>query len=109
MKPKAYLETTVVSYLAAAPSRDVVVAGHQQITHDWWKRRDRFELFASAAVVDEAQRGDAAQVKGRMALLNGMSVLDLTADVHRLAAGLLAEHAVPANALVDAVTSPRQR
>jgi hypothetical protein len=35
MKPKAYLETTVVIYLAASPSRDVIVAGHQKITRDW--------------------------------------------------------------------------
>ena len=103
MKPKTYLETTVVSYLAASPSRDVIVAGHQKITRDWWERRDRFELCVSAAVVDEAQRGDSAVVKRRMALLNGIPVLDLTAEVHQLADRLLVEHAVPPNALVDAV------
>lgn len=103
MKPKVYLETTVVSYLAASPSRDVVVAGHQQITHDWWARRDRFDLYVSAAVVDEAQRGDGAVVKRRMALLNGIPVLDLNIDVHQLAARLISEHAVPHKALVDAV------
>ena len=103
MKPKAYLETTIVSYLAASASRDVVVAGHQQITHDWWEHRDRFALYVSAAVVDEAQRGDAAVVKRRMALLNGIPVLDLNADVHRLAERLLSEHAVPPKALVDAL------
>jgi hypothetical protein len=89
MKAKAYLETTIVSYLAASPSRDVVVAGHQQITHDWWERRHRFELCVSAAVVDEAQRGDSAVVKRRMALLNGIPVLDLDPDVYRLADRLL--------------------
>ena len=75
MKPKAYLETTIVSDLAASASRDVVVAGHQQITHDWWEHRDRFALYVSAAVVDEAQRGDAAVVKRRMALLKLSSML----------------------------------
>jgi hypothetical protein len=54
MKPTVYLETTVVSYLAASPSRDIVVAAHQQITRDWWDRRDRFELLISQAVLDEA-------------------------------------------------------
>lgn len=103
MKPKAYLETTVVSYLAAAPSRDVIVVGHQQITHDWWEHRHRFELYVSAAVVDEAQRGDSAVAKRRMALLQGIPVLDLDADVHRLADRLLSGHAVPATAFVDAV------
>ena len=37
--PSVYLETTIISYLAAWPSRDLIVAGHQQITHDWWKQR----------------------------------------------------------------------
>jgi hypothetical protein len=30
-----YLETSFISYLVARPSRDVVVAGHQQATHEW--------------------------------------------------------------------------
>ena len=60
MKPKAYLETTIVRCLAATPSRDIVIAGYQQVTREWWERRNRFELFVSQAVVDEATRGDAA-------------------------------------------------
>ena len=53
-KSTVYLETTVISYLAASPSRDVVVAAHQQLTKAWWDQRVRFELFVSQAVVDEA-------------------------------------------------------
>jgi hypothetical protein len=37
MKANAYVETTVISYLTAQASRDIVVAAHQQITRDWWK------------------------------------------------------------------------
>ena len=36
MKPRVYVETTVISYLKTRPSRDVVVAGHQQSTRHWW-------------------------------------------------------------------------
>jgi hypothetical protein len=43
--PKAYLETTIVSYLAAAPSRNIVVAGRQQITQDGWERRAPVRAF----------------------------------------------------------------
>ncbi|MFI5396851.1 MAG: hypothetical protein ACHQ9S_15045 [Candidatus Binatia bacterium] len=32
MKPRVYLETTVISYLTARPSRDIVVAAHQELT-----------------------------------------------------------------------------
>lgn len=34
MRAKVYIETTVVSYLTARPNRDVVIAGHQQTTHE---------------------------------------------------------------------------
>lgn len=103
MKPKAYLETTIVSYLAAAPSRDIVVAGHQQVTREWWERRNRFELFVSQAVVDEAARGDAVVAARRLALLNGIPVLELGTEVYDVANRLLLGHAVPAEALVDAI------
>lgn len=33
MGPTVYLETSVVSYLAALPSRDLLSAAHQQISH----------------------------------------------------------------------------
>jgi hypothetical protein len=49
--PTVYLETTIPSYLAAHPSRDLIIAAHQQITHDWWRHAgDRFDLYISEAV-----------------------------------------------------------
>ena len=54
-----YLESSVVSYLAARPSRDLVVAGNQQVTRDWWEtRRGECELFVSEVVVAECAAGD---------------------------------------------------
>ena len=45
MKPRVYIETTVISYLTARPARDLVVAGSQQSTRDLWEtasdREDR--------------------------------------------------------------------
>jgi hypothetical protein len=60
MKPKVYLETTIISYLASKPSRDLITAAHQQITHDWWETRlADFEVYISQFVLDEAGAGDA--------------------------------------------------
>ena len=57
MKAKLYLETTILSYLTARPSRDLIVAAHQQITHEWWEKRKRnFEIFISQFVIDEAEK-----------------------------------------------------
>jgi hypothetical protein len=38
MKPTVYIETSVISYLTAQMSRDLVVAAHQQLTGEWWKQ-----------------------------------------------------------------------
>ena len=103
MKPKLYLETTVVSYLAASQSRDIVIAAHQQLTREWWQTRDRFELFVSQAVVDEVSRGDADAAARRAALLAQIPVLVLGDQVNELAKQLLRSHAVPAKANLDAV------
>jgi hypothetical protein len=51
MNERVYIETTFVSYLTARPSRDLIVAGHQQITHEWWDtHREDFELCVSQLV-----------------------------------------------------------
>ena len=67
MKPTAYIETSVVSYLSARPSRDVVVAAYQQVTRDWWRiATDRFDLVASALAVPETWAGDAQAAQDRL-------------------------------------------
>ena len=59
MRPRIYLETTIPSYLTSRPSRDLIVAGHQQVTREWWEgRRDAFQLYASQLVIDEVSAGD---------------------------------------------------
>lgn len=59
MKRRVYVETSVISYLASRPSRDVVVAGRQQLTHLWREtRRSGFELVISQVVLDEVRAGD---------------------------------------------------
>jgi hypothetical protein len=34
MSLKVYIETTIVSYLTARPSRDLIIAAHQQLTQE---------------------------------------------------------------------------
>ena len=102
-KSKVYVETTVISYLAASPSRDIVVAGHQETTRVWWSRLDRFELFVSQAVVEEASHGNASAAARRLVLLEGIPVLGLNAEIDAIANQLLRANAVPAKARIDAV------
>jgi hypothetical protein len=59
MPERVYLETSIISYLAAHPSRDLITAARQQITHEWWSRRRlEFEVYISEIVVAETAAGD---------------------------------------------------
>lgn len=83
--PSVYLETTIPSYLTAYPSRDLIMAAHQQITHDWWlNAHDRFVLYISDAVLNEIRGGDPDAVARRLAIVNGLPVLQLNDDVRNL-------------------------
>src|SRR5947209_20510329 len=85
MAERVYLETTVVSYLTARPSRDVVIAGHQQVTHEWWDTRSAtYELCVSQLVLDEAEAGDAQAAQERLLVLRPMLVLVSPAPIPAL-------------------------
>ena len=101
--PKLYLETTIPSYLTARPSRDVVIAGHQETTREWWATcRERFDVFISPFVVKKITRGDAEAARLRQEALRGIPELPATPNAETLAAALLSEGAVPEVARTDA-------
>jgi predicted nucleic acid-binding protein len=104
VQPSVYLETTIVSYLAGPPSRDLVTAARQQLTTEWWTtERARFSLHVSELVLQEAAVGDAEAAKRRLAWLDGISVLRLTDRAATLARVLLEQQAVPRSATADAL------
>ena len=103
MKPKVYVETTIVSYLSALPSRDIVLAAHQQLTREWWARRERFDLFVSRPVWDEAARGDAEAAAKRLAALDGIPILLVSDEASAFADWLLATNILPMKAATDAL------
>lgn len=98
-----YLETSFVSYLVARPSRDVIVAGHQQTTHDWWmNRRSRFECVISQVVIDEASAGDSSEAQKRLAMIAGLPELEITTDAEALAEAIMASGVLPPHVARDA-------
>src|SRR5437016_14284132 len=98
MKPTVYVETTIPSYLTAWPSRDVVRAGEQQVTRDWWARRSEFELRVSSLVLLECRAGDADAAVLRLAALDGVRVLAQSPEAESLAETRLREVTRPAQA-----------
>jgi len=110
MAAKLYLETSVVSYLVARPSRDVLVVAHQQITRDGWTRSlSAFEVYISDIVIQEAEQGDPVAARERLELIARFSVLSLTENAEQLAGRYLREMPLPPNVLRDAHTCPSLR
>jgi len=103
MKSRLYLETTVPSYLTSRPSRDLIIAGHQQVTREWWEnRRDSFQLYLSQLVIDEASAGDPAAARDRLKTLKDIPLLDISPEVAELASHILASGKLPRKAAADA-------
>jgi predicted nucleic acid-binding protein len=90
--------------LTSRPSRDLIIAGHQQITREWWEhRRSSFQIYISQLVLDEAGAGDPAVSRERLRLLQSIPLLEITADVAVLASAFLASGKIPRKAASDAV------
>ena len=101
---RVYIETTFASYLTARPSRDLIVAGHQQITHDWWDtRRGDYELCISQLVVQEAGDGDPQAAQERLDVLAPMTMLEIEEEAVALAEELVLAGPLPAKAGNDAL------
>ena len=89
--------------LANRPSRDLVVAGRQQLTHIWWEvHRPAFELVISQVVLDEAGAGNPDAARRRLAFIEGLPLLDVTTEVAELAATFIERVPLPPQAAADA-------
>lgn len=98
-----YLETSFISYLVARPSRDVIVAGHQQTTLQWWaSRRGLFECSISQVVIAEVSEGDPTEIQKRLAIISGLPVLKATEDAEALAQAIMVAGVLPPDAVRDA-------
>lgn len=104
MSETVYIETSILGYLTARPSRDIIVAANMEITREWWNERRRdFQLYSSQAVVKETAQGDAKIASQRLEILAHLSLLDLNQSVLDLAEQFLRRSNLPAKANVDAV------
>jgi predicted nucleic acid-binding protein len=101
--PKVYVETSVVSYLTALGSRDLVLAAHQEVTRAWWGARGGFDIYISQFVLDEAAAGSAEAAARRLEALHDAPLLDVNEDATTLAVRLIAGGGLPSKARVDAL------
>src|SRR2546423_15148798 len=107
MKLKVYIETSVISYLTARPSRDLITAAHQQLTTDWWEhRRTDFDLHVSQLVVREARAGDKNAASRRLEIIERIPLLELNDEALALAGPLLEDGPLPPKASDEALPMP---
>ncbi len=102
-KPTVYIETTIPSFLTARPSNNLVIAGKQEVTRQWWeKRKEKYHLYVSQYVLDEASGGNEAAVRERLNALDGIELLEVDDEIIRLAGIIMATGLIPPKAETDA-------
>lgn len=98
-----YLETTLFSYLVSHPSRDLLVAAHQQTTHEWWSdRRQNFQCYVSQVVIDEVSAGDPEEAQKRLAIINAFPALEVPEAAESLTSAILASGVLSPRSVRDA-------
>ena len=91
MKLKVYVETSVISYFTSRPSRDLIVAAHQALTADWWRRGlPRYDPVISQFVLDEVEAGDSEAAQVRLDAVADFALVDAPAPaIERVAVALV--------------------
>lgn len=103
-KPTLYLETTIPSYLAARPSRDLIIAARQQITHEWWdNEKTKYNIYVSRIVLKEINEGDPHVASIRANFLQGIKVLPATDEIDNIAEKYLSILSIPKKSALDAL------
>ena len=103
MKRRIYIETSVISYLTARPSKTILGAAHQQITLAWWESRNQYELLVSESVLRECGAGDHDAAKKRLAVLSDVPLLLITEQALNIAEALVRQGIIPPKAAEDAL------
>ena len=104
MSETVYIETSILGYLTARSTKNLILAANMEITKDWWElRRSAFTLYTSEAVLDEVMRGDPQIATQRLEILRDFPLLALNQAVQGLAAQFLARSNLPPKAKVDAI------
>ncbi len=104
MSQSLYIETSILGYLTARSTKNLILAANIEVTREWWKlRRHDFTLFSSEAVLVEVAQGNIQLAAQRLEILEGISLVDLNKSVQELAIEFLNRSNLPPKADVDAI------
>ncbi|MFB2833871.1 type II toxin-antitoxin system VapC family toxin [Floridanema evergladense] len=104
MSESVYIKTSIIGYLTARPSNNLILMANLEATRDWWEtRRTQFNLYISQVVLDEVARGDAEIATKRLEILQDFPLLNVSEVAQNLAAQFLAKSNLPPKAADDAL------
>ncbi|MBO1350563.1 MAG: type II toxin-antitoxin system VapC family toxin [Hormoscilla sp. GUM202] len=104
MSETIYIETSILGYLTARATNNLILAANMKVTQDWWdSRRSSFALYTSEIVWDEAAKGDREIAAQRLSLLQPLMILDMTESAITLAQKFLQQSNLPLKASNDAL------
>lgn len=104
MSETVYIETSILGYLTARSTRNLILAANIEVTKEWWESsRSAFTLYVSQVVLDEVAQGDAEIALKRLEILNGVPIVELNQSVRNLSAQFLSRSNLPPKASDDAV------
>lgn len=104
MNETVYIETSIIGYLTARSSNNLILMGNVEATRDWWEtRRTQFTLYISQIVLDEVARGDSKIATRRLEILHDFPLLEVNEDVQNLAGQFLTKSNLPPKAADDAL------
>ena len=103
IKPRVYIEPTVISHLVARPSNDLILASWQRASQQLWEEyADRFEFVISPVVRAEIQQGNVVAAQQRLEVVSQLTVLEVLPEANVLAQKLIDAGTVPRNSELDA-------
>lgn len=103
MKPRVYLESSVVRCLSGRLSHDIGTLCNQLDTRDWWQHAPaRFELVASPLVADEERVGNDQPARGSPTALGSLWIVRPSDASEILVQRLIDSRALPEKATQDA-------
>ena len=102
LKPNLYIETSVISYFTARPSRDLIVVARQRITYEWWEvALPFFEAHISPVVLEEISRGNLEAASKRRKAVASFPLLEVIPEVRDLAEVYFTKISIPEKSRAD--------
>jgi predicted nucleic acid-binding protein len=104
MSETVYIETSIIGYLTARTSNNLILMANVEATREWWDtRQTQFDLYISQTVLDEVARGDAKIASRRLEILSNCPLLEVNETVQDLAVQFLTKSNLPPKAADDAL------